>query len=55
MSSIESVFQFCLNEYQYYIKSYDKYKNDSKMADWYAAKANAYAQVMRYIELILSS
>ena len=54
MSSIETVYQFCLNEYQYYISSYEKYKNDKKMADWYIAKANAYAQVMRYIELIFS-
>ena len=55
MSPSEMVYQFCLYEYQYYIKSHEKYKNDKNMADWYIAKANAYAQVMRYIELILSS
>lgn len=55
MSFIEMVYQFCLNEYKYYINSYEKYKNNEKMADWYIAKANAYSQIMRYIELILSS
>ncbi len=52
MSSLDLVYQFCLNEYQYYIKSYNKYKNDTKMADWYIAKANALACVMRVIEVI---
>lgn len=52
MSSLELVYQFCLNEYQYYIKSYEKYKYDQKMADWYIAKANALACVMRVIEVI---
>lgn len=55
MTQLELVYQFCLNEYQYYINSHDKYKNDSKMADWYIAKANAYAQVMRFIEISFSS
>lgn len=55
MTKIDLVYQFCLYEYQYYINSYEKYKDESKMADWYIAKANAYAQVMRFIELSLSS
>ncbi len=52
MSSLEFVYQYCLNEYQYYIKSYDKYKNDTKMSDWYIAKPNALACVMRVFEVI---
>lgn len=52
MSYLEGIYQFCLNEYKYYIKSYDEYKYDSKMADWYIAKANAFACVMRVIEVM---
>ncbi len=52
MSNLDFVYQFCLNEYQYYIKSYDEYKNDTKMADWYIAKANALACVMRVLEVM---
>ncbi len=52
MSCLDLVYHFCLNEYQYYIKSYDEYKNDINMADWYIAKANAFACVMRVIEVI---
>lgn len=55
MTHFDLVYQYCRNEYQYYIKSYEKYKNDIKMADWYIAKANAYAQVMRFIEISFSS
>ncbi len=52
MSSLDLLYQFCLNEYQYYIKSYNEYKNDTKMADWYIAKANVFACVMRVLEVI---
>ena len=52
MTALDIVYQFCLNEYQYYIKSYDKYKDDIKMADWYIAKANAFACVMRVLEVL---
>lgn len=52
MTVLEIVYQFCLNEYQYYINSYDKYKDDTKMADWYIAKANAFACVMRVLEVL---
>lgn len=52
MISLDYVYQFCFDEYKYYIESYDKYKNVQKMADWYIAKANAFACVMRYLELL---
>lgn len=52
MTALEIVYQFCLNEYQYYINSYDKFKDDIKMADWYIAKANAFACVMRVLEVL---
>ena len=55
MTALDIVYQFCQNEYQYYINSHDKYIDDKNMADWYIAKANAYSQVMRYIELSFSS
>lgn len=52
MIKLDFLYHFCLHEYQYYIKSYDKCKNDTKMADWYIAKANAFACVMRVLEVI---
>lgn len=52
MSDLDRVYQFCLYEYKYYIKSYDEYKKNIKMADWYIAKANAFACVMRVLEVI---
>lgn len=52
MTALDIVYQFCLNEYQYYINSYDKYKDDTKMADWFIAKANAFACVMRVLEVM---
>ena len=55
MTDVDFVYQFCLNEYHYYINSHDKYKDDTKMSDWYIGKANAYAQVMRFIEISFSS
>lgn len=52
MMQLDFLYQFCLNEYKYYTKSYEVYKNDSKMADWYIAKANAFACVMRVLEVL---
>ena len=52
MTSLDYVYQYCHNEYKYYIKSYDRYKNIQKMADWCIAKANAFAFVMRFVELL---
>ncbi len=52
MTDLDIVYQFCLNEYQYYINSHDKCKDDTKMADWYIAKANAFACVMRVLEVM---
>lgn len=51
MTALDIVYQFCLNEYQYYINCYEKYKDDAKLADLYIAKANAFACVMRVIEV----
>ena len=53
MNEIDVVYQFCLNEYQYYINSYYEYQNDVKMAVWYMAKANAFACVIRVIETMI--
>lgn len=52
MTALDIVYQFCQNEYQYYINSHDKYIDDKNMADWYIAKANAFACVMRVLEVI---
>ena len=52
MNQLDMVYQFCLDEYQYYIKYHDEQKNDTKMADWYIAKANAFACVMRVLEVM---